>query len=324
MQAPKVLSFERKIDPSDAVLSAAQWENRGKSQRPLHLREKSVRGTISNKLKSSDEKNAGKIDAMIQNPNIQTVDVCTLPRDADTLVVQFTLRILGNLVPSACSSFEYRGKLLSKIEEYKEKFGFSELANRYANNVANGRFLWRNRAQADEIEVHVKHLVKNKVVSEMTFDALDFSLREFRSLPDLSRAIESGFTDGYALLDVTAYARMGSGQEVYPSQEMVMNRAKGDKSKTLYSVDGTAAMHSQKIGNALRTVDDWYQADESVGPISVEPYGSVTSLGTAMRRPASKSDFYSLRDKLMNDKSLTADEHHFVIANLIRGGVFSD
>lgn len=47
---------------------------------------------------------------------------------------------------------------------------------------------------------------------------------------------------------------MGNAQEVCPSQELILDRGeqKGQKSKTLYMVDGVAGMHRQKIGNALR------------------------------------------------------------------------
>ena len=60
------------------------------------------------------------------------------------------------------------------------------------------------------------------------------------------------------LLEIEAYAKVGNAQEVYPSEELVLDKGKGDKSKILYSVNDTAAMHSQKIGNALRTIDTSY------------------------------------------------------------------
>ena len=52
-----------------------------------------MRGTISNRLKAKDQDPA-KLDAQIENPNLQTVDVATLPHDADTMVARFTLRVL--------------------------------------------------------------------------------------------------------------------------------------------------------------------------------------------------------------------------------------
>jgi len=40
-----------------------------------------------------------------------------------------------------------------------------------------------------------------------------------------------------------------------------------------------AAMHSQKIGNAIRTIDTWYPdfCDSNTGPIDIETYGAVSS-----------------------------------------------
>ena len=64
-----VLAFERKLDPSDAVFHAGRWEDRAQSHawQPVTVREKSVRGTISNRLKAKDQDPA-KLDAAIENP----------------------------------------------------------------------------------------------------------------------------------------------------------------------------------------------------------------------------------------------------------------
>ena len=84
-------------------------------------------------------------------------------------------------------------------------------------------------------------------------------------------------------------------------------------------------MHSQKIGNAIRTIDTWYPGAEELGPIAVEPYGSVTSRGTAYRQPKEKLDFYNLLDGWMLKDNLPAvDQQHYVMATLVRGGVFGE
>ena len=130
----------------------------------------------------------------------------------------------------------------------------------------------------------------------------------------------------HVLLRVTAYVRLGAGQEVFPSQELILDRARGDKSKTLYDVGGVAGIHSQKLGNAIRSIDTWYQEAEVNGPIAVEPYGSVTTQGKAYRQPrTTKDDFYTLLDGwVLKDKVPALDQQHFVIATLIRGGVFGE
>ena len=123
---------------------------------PIKLQEKAVRGTISNRLKNAKNTDPAKLDAEIQKANLQLVDVAALPFDADTLNVRFTLRVLGNLSsPSVCNNPDYQAVLVDKINHYIEEHRFSALAARYAENIANGRFLWRNRVGAEQVEVHV-------------------------------------------------------------------------------------------------------------------------------------------------------------------------
>jgi len=331
---PTVLAFERKLDCSDALFSAGRWESKDDGQQwpTIIVREKSVRGTKSNRLKAKDEDPA-KLDGQIADPNPQVIDVATLPNDADTLRARFTLKVLGGAgTPSACNNADYQQKLMTTVAGYVEGNGFAELAQRYAYNIANGRFLWRNHLGAEQVVVQVNHIKNGAVQQTWSFDALDFSMRDFTVPNDVataftafSQVIEQGLAGKiYTLLEVVAYARVGDGQEVYPSQELILNKGKGDKSKTLYEINGVAGMHSQKIGNALRTIDTWYEDVDSVGPIAVEPFGAVTSRGKAYRQPRQKNDFYNLLDNWVLDSKVPDEgNQHFVMATLIRGGVFS-
>jgi CRISPR-associated protein Csy3 len=332
LQTASVLAFERKLDPSDALFFSGSWDKRANSDawRSIGISPKSVRGTISNRLKAKDQDPA-KLDAAIENPNLQTVDVAALPADADTLKVNFTLRVLGGTgTPSACNEEGYRDKLLSTVQSYVDSHGFGELAIRYASNLANGRFLWRNRMGAEQVEVTVSRLVEGRAESVWTFDSLSQSLRGFDARTGDVQALAELIAKGLAgqqhvLLQVTAFVRIGAGQEVFPSQELILNRGRGDKSKTLYEVGNVAAIHSQKIGNAIRTIDTWYEGADEMGPIAVEPYGSVTTQGKAYRQPKQKMDFYSLLDGwILKDEVPPSEQQHFVIATLIRGGVFGD
>lgn len=336
LKTASVLAFERKLDPSDALMYGGDWKNRAASDNwaPITLREKSVRGTISNRLKGGASDPA-KLDAAIQSPNLQTVDVATLPADADTLKVQFTVRVLaGTGQPSACNDAAYRQKLLATVNGYVAQHGgFDELAKRYAANLANGRFLWRNRIGAEQVEVTVAQLKDGAPVASWTFDALSHDMGKLTAsagdkdkLQALADVVAAGLGgSSHVLLQVTAFVRIGFGQEVFPSQELILGRDRGDKSKTLYDVAGVAAIHSQKLGNAIRTIDTWYPEAAGNGPIAVEPYGSVTTQGKAYRQPKEKADFYNLLDGwVIKDKVPDIDQQHFVIATLIRGGVFGD
>lgn len=334
LKTASVLSFERKLDPSDALFFAGAWDQRDKSEAwvPVRVNEKSVRGTISNRLRTKDQ-DAVKLDAAIQNPNLQTVDVASLPADGDTLRVTFTVRVLGGAgTPATCNSVDYQRKLMSTVESYATSVGFGELARRYAYNLANGRFLWRNRLGAEQISVQISRLVDGQASQTWGFDALALSMRHFdapeslTALGELADAISSGLAGKqHVLLRVTAFVRLGAGQEVFPSQELILDKAKSVKSKTLYTVSEIAGMHSQKIGNALRSIDTWYNDTDGNGPIAVEPYGSVTTQGKAYRKPVEGMDFYSLLDGwILKDRVPAPEQQHFVMANLIRGGVFGE
>jgi len=331
-----VLAFEKKIVPSDGLLYGTSWESRNDpaTHKPLKLREKSVRGTISNRLKATIKGDPLKLNAEVEKPNLQTVDSCSLAEDQDTLILKFTLKVLSNIQqPSACNHREFNQKYKTIAEDYIEEQEFKELARRYATNLANGRYLWRNRVGVENLEVNIK-LVGTDIA--WTFDAKKINLRDFdhqdqqiQSLANEIAAALSGKKD-YILLDIEAHAQVGKAQDVYPSEELVLdksNNAKGGKSKVLYSVDQTAAMHSQKIGNAIRCIDTWYPDydPESIGPIALEPYGAVTNLGIAYRNPKAKSDFFTLFDKWVLEGELEdINDKHYVMGVLVRGGVFGE
>lgn len=322
-----VLAFEKKLVPSDGFLYGTTWEQRHAIEEPIPLVEKSVRGTISNRLKDSK-----KLNAKVESPNLQTVDSASLKLNQDTLKLRFTLKVLSGVQhPSVCNKEEH-GRGISKMaEDYIQKSGFSTLAHRYATNIASGRFFWRNRVGAEKVEV----IVRVKPSGEtMTFDGYDYSLKNFdKHSPDLDQ-LSARIADAlcgrisYLLLEIEACVLMGHGQEVYPSEELIFDKGngkKGKKSKVLYQVNGMAAMHSQKIGNALRTIDTWYPeySASDFGPIAIEPYGAVTTLGKFFRDPKDKVDFYTLFDAWSTG---TVPENEtdkdYVMAVLVRGGVF--
>lgn len=329
IKTASVLAFERKLANSDALMFAGKWGelDEAMSWQPIGVKEKAVRGTISNRMKAGLASDPLKIDAEIQKANLQRVDTAALPFDVDTLKLQFTLRVLGNLSsPSVCNDQDYQVALTKVIHDYRTQHGFATLAARYAENLANGRFLWRNRIGAESIVVHVSYDNRRWV-----FKAEELNLRRFSTpsgdLAELASVIEKGLDgDTSVLLKVEAFAKLGEGQEVFPSQELVLDNSRDNKkSKILYQVGGIAALHSQKIGNALRTVDDWYPNAEDLGPIAVEPYGSVTSKGKAYRQPKDKMDFYTLLDNwVTKDKEPDNEQQHYVMAVLIRGGVFGE
>lgn len=328
LQTPSVLAFERKLDVSDGFFWQTDSQNPDK-QSIVTVQEKSVRGTISNRQKNDITNDPTKLDAKIENANLQFVDASSLDEDKDTLVVKCGVKVLPfDGKPNVCNNQDYQQAVIQKVAEYKANHGMGELAKRYAINIANGRFLWRNRIGAKSVQVTVK-CGKDSV----TFDnARQLSLRDFNQdspeLVKLTKWIEAGLNgDEFIILYIEAKAVVGYGQEVYPSQELILDKGSNKKSKVLYRVGDIsknhAGMHSQKISNAIRTIDDWYPDAEF--PIAVEPFGAVTTLGTAFRQPKQKQDFYSLFDNwVLKGVTPTTEQQHYVMAVLIRGGVFGE
>ena len=322
-----VLAFEKKLVPSDGYLYGTTWEKRQQVATPLKLIEKSVRGTISNRLKDAVKNDPLKLNAEVEKPNLQKVDTCALGEQQDTLKLHFTLKVLGGVEkPSACNNEAFNQAYAMAAKQYIKQEGFTELAKRYAINIANARYLWRNRVGAEKIEVIV-----STGADTWTFNAHDFNLKNFDSTNADVLALANKIAQAlsgklpYLLLNIDAYALVGQAQEVYPSEELVLDKGKGDKSKILYHVNDVAAMHSQKVGNALRSIDTWYPEFESdkTPVIAIEPYGAVTNLGKAYRTPKDKVDFYTLFDRFAVGETLaTKEQEHYVMAVLVRGGVF--
>lgn len=329
-----VLAFEKKLVPSDGYMYGCQWESKTEVT-PLALNEKSVRGTISNRLKPALQKDPAALNNEVEKPNLQTVDACSLGAEQDTLKLHFTLKVLGGLKqPSACNNAAFKQGYQQAVGSYLEHQGMRELSRRYALNIANARFLWRNRFGAETIMVQVKALNKSAEQS-WEFDALELNPRDMENttadVDNLAERIAAALASDhdFLMLDICCYAKVGKAQDIYPSEELVLDKGKGNKSKILYAVDGIAAMHSQKLGNALRTIDTWYPAHSdpvaSAGPIAIEPYGAVTNLGKAFRTPADKQDFYTFFDNWARGGELPrVEDEHYVMAVLVRGGVFGE
>lgn len=321
LKTASVLAFERNLDISDAFFSQTNSADNGSKTLPVKITEKSVRGTISNRLKNTIANDPAKLDAEIEKANLQRVDAASLDETCDTLLVNWSCKVLPFTgKPSVCNNQDYQQALEETVGEYLNEHGVSELAKRYASNIANARWLWRNRVGSERVSVSV---TCNE--EKFSFDAKQIPLQHFDSQSDdlqrLAKLIEQGLNgEAFIILYVQASAKIGYGQEVYPSQELVLDTGKS-KSKVLYEINGKAGMHSQKISNAIRTIDNWYPNAEF--PIAIEPYGAVTTMGTAFRQPKQKMDFYTLFDNwVVKGKKPEIEQQHYVMGVLIRGGVF--
>ena len=326
---PAVIAFDRKLEPSDALMFSGDWENidNKKTWQAIELFERHNRAVKSN-FKQEILEDEAELQKQIAEANLAWGDDAALSHEHDTLKLSFTLRVVSGLNrPSVCNDVDFEKAYSERVGDYVQS-NIEKLANRYAYNIANGRFLWRNRVGAQEIKIVVNHA---SLSESLIFDAYDHPLKntssENKMVTELARLITLGLvSDKATLLTIDAYTKLGQGQRVWPSQEMILNSVKGEKSRHLFSLNGIAAMHCEKIGNALRTIDDWYpKFTETQSPIAIEAYGSVTQRGVAYR--STRNDFKSLLLKWLNsenDDAIEENDKQFVVAMLIRGGVFGE
>ena len=107
-----VLSFEKKLVLSDGYMYGTTWEKRNETARPVMLVEKSVRGTISNRLKDSVKNDPMKLNAEVEKANLQTVDSASISLNDDTLKLSFTIKVLSGVEhPSACNNETHHKKI---------------------------------------------------------------------------------------------------------------------------------------------------------------------------------------------------------------------
>ena len=326
IQIPSVLAFSRRIEPTDGFFYQKNSQDADAEIKPLGVSKRKLRTTMSNRQKPALLKDREKMNAEIIKANIQETEVSYLDPDCDTLVVKTGVKIIAfDSQPENCNSAPFSEKLKEIAQGYIDTHRFNELANRYASNIANARWLWRNRIGAKDIKVTVE-CVTDSNSEFLVFDAKKLSISQPTSNDEnvlrLSSLIASALRDEFFLsLYIVAEANIGFGHQSFPSEEMNIDENKSGKE--LFQLKGVTGLHSVKIGNAIRTIDTWYKPEDNVAPISIEPFGSVTSKGVAFRQAADNIDFYTLFDSWVGEGAeLSVEDQHYVMAMLIRGGVF--
>jgi CRISPR-associated protein Csy3 len=111
-----VLAFERKLDVSDALFWQADSQAESAKLTEVAIVEKSVRGTISNRLKKAVANDVAKLDAEVEKANLQKVDAAALDINNDTLVVRWSLKVLHFAgKPNVCNDQDYQTKLVNTV-----------------------------------------------------------------------------------------------------------------------------------------------------------------------------------------------------------------
>jgi CRISPR-associated protein Csy3 len=234
---------------------------------------------------------------------------------------------------------------------YSEKGGYRKLAASFLYNIANGSFVWRNRFYAESASVTVEFNDERVIFNSLDLGIGDLSptlttqdveavlIHASNSSETVTRlvdAFEKALSGKGKILSctVTWVSEVEELSEVFPSQEYVRESKREEgKNKILSGVmiSGRkyATIHSQKIGAAIRNIDNWHGSDKTV---PINPYAGDKQTGLALRRDAKTSPtLYDIMKKPESvieslTSSSNADEMdysvHFLIANFIRGGVF--
>ena len=341
---PAVLSFQRRCMITDGLFYNA-YKDKTEID-PVFVFRHGIRGTQN--IRWSDEKIKKNRE---ETANIQTTDTAKLAPNADALCVLFQLRTLDvshalfSIAPGTTDTTEdilaFKADLEAFVRRAKAGDALDQLACRYVRNIANGRFLWRNRSIAEAVTVKV---TSNSGVSA-EFNALKMPLNSFDDVSADERAVAEVLAQGWKgvenhALHISSFIDYGiSGKvEVFPSQNYVENMPRG-LARILYTTGivtedcnerstfghwnmGQAALRDQKIGNALRTIDTWYPAyAERRIPIPVEPNGANLGAMEFFRKKGESSGFKLM--ERVGELDPETPEGLFLLACLIRGGVFS-
>ena len=234
---PGVLSFQRCLLVTDGLF----YNELGNGNlSPLWVMRHGIRGT-QNINKSSKEGQAASASAKREEvSNIQTTDSAKLDANATALQVRFNLRgmdikkALFACAPGQKDSIDdlnaFKADLAAFVDRAKESETLVHLACRYVRNIANGRFLWRNRTVASSATVEV--LLPDG--TKKMFDALATPFNHFEEVSDDERAVAEVLARGWkgnpaTELRVTAHVDLGVGGavEVFPSQNYLENKARG-------------------------------------------------------------------------------------------------
>ncbi len=344
---PSVLSIQRGLNVSDGLMYSIIAGS--DVNRPVQVVRHGIRGVLG-------DVNAHKAGDKAATSNIQITETAKLAPDAEGLLVCFSVRPI-ELVDSvfACNDKGFSSDLVTRfIEKTYHSAELAEVCRRYAHNILNGSWLWRNRVLG---KATITALFDGRKIETDAIHGREFEEHpDTRKLGDFIRDCMIGEAMAEAVVEVEARIT-GKGlraMEVYPSQNMVTTKPKGF-ARPLYKVNpitpaelyrlmnpkggpeavadtivmGEAALRDQKIGNAIRSIDTWH-GDDKAGAIAVEPNGASLR-DNAFYRTGDNSGYAILDDLnglIAEAEKLSAGNElnervMYALSLIIRGAVLS-
>lgn len=328
---PGVLSFQRLMNVSDGAMynhfSAA-------ARTPLEVIRHGVLGTQNVNGKKTDIN------------NIQTTESGKTVAEANGFEVEFHMWFtpLSKALFSCASTSSDNDTIEQDIADFTSKAlqsdGLEDVCCRYARNVLNGSWLWKRNlllGQTVTITVHTETKCYTSDALKAPRSHFDNYTEDEKALAEIFQHMLSGNAMGERVkVNATVLFGFEGAIEVYPSQNYLAGDLPGfarslfkvssrsiavSQDPTNTRVVGWAALRDQKIANALRTIDTWYSQYPTVRKaIAVEPNGA--SIDAQVHFRLDNSSFKIMRNIVNTDPN--TDDGKFLIASLIRGGVYSE
>lgn len=293
-------------------------------------------------------------------------DYVFLPDNVDTLVIKYGVMF------HAPEIYIYDKNGLALVQEFLERsqdvhgYGlelYRELASRYVWNILNGRVFFRNRELTNQVHTKIsfsnrkiknektgddKKIVINYVFdgnfNDITYYSLDFinNLEDNvlkNNLIDLIENIAHSLMgqpyvkDGviyppFTGLNIESTISLYDGAEIFPSQNFG-----GNEGRRFYVInDEQVGLHSQKIGNALRTIDTWYNEGKISEASPVEFFGYNKKKKDVSRYDHDNSIFHMILNYMSDwvvdgniiiPDNISRDRMLYTLAVFCRGGILT-
>jgi CRISPR-associated protein Csy3 len=342
MKLPIHLAYERSISPSDVVFLTL-WPDG--SEEPIPCYSRTIVGLNEGSHVGYDS--TGKIRKNLKmntftDGNIHELDYCSVPYGAQSINCHFSVSFSPELLePYKCSDANVRNTLSEFVELYCKRITLDEIIKKYLTNIALGTWLWKNTKHSYKISIEIRPWPWDAtpiVIDDIQkFILGESKLNELCGWSELVGQVNTAFTTPMAIciLEVKANLIKPNMAQLYPSQkfkEVAKKESNRQYQSTLIQEIESPIMGCYKTGAAIAKIDTWYPNAEM--PIRVGHYGVDRKNGTAYRHPDTRKDFFTILkqvdefvERLNDSKELKQDElndMHFLIANLIKGGLFQE
>jgi hypothetical protein len=290
-----------------------------------------------------------------EGANPVTAERVYLSNEEETLDVKHNIRIVPiEVMPYKMQ--ENKGAKIFTIENHKnminnmlkDEESLYYISAAYAYNMISGSILGRNKTLSDTISVKIKY---NSIEQEKELSVKGFfndtpfirNNERYTKIKDsahpLSKILEEESFKEFVLdikktlsgdlpflnIEVLLKANMTAGSEIYPSQ---LFKDKNDNTKEYYRTlrSGKFGFTADKINNRIRNVDVFYSSNKLDISNSIYIFGSTLGYSTDLRVDGDDAmtlirDYLVLSEEEMLSRDL--EERFFMIANIIRGGLFN-